>query len=80
MDQAATQTVTAGPVVQPAPGIAPGATLTDPAQGLKVARTMATATAGHGLGTAHLTANLALNAPTSTPAGTYTATLTLTAI
>ena len=74
------QTVTAGAAVSPAPGIAPGATPADPSQGLKTARTMASAAAGVGVGTAVLNANLALNAPTNTPPGTYTATLTLTAI
>ena len=80
IDSAAGQTVTPGGVVQPAPGIAPGATPSDPAQGLKTSRTLATAASGASLGTAHVSAGLALNAPTSTPAGTYSATLTLTAI
>ncbi|MEN3358938.1 MAG: hypothetical protein V7637_2920 [Mycobacteriales bacterium] len=79
-DKAASQTVTAGSTVAAANGLAPGATAGDPAQGLKTARTLATAAAGAGLGTAHVSAGLTLNAPTSTPAGSYSATLTLTAI
>jgi Bacterial Ig-like domain (group 3) len=74
------QTVTAGPAVPPAPGIAPGASPPDPGQGIKTSRTLASAAAGSGAGTAVLNANLALNAPTNTPPGTYSATLTLTAI
>jgi hypothetical protein len=70
-------TVTAGPAVAPAPGIAPGANPTDPAQGLKTSRTLAT---GTGTGTAVLSAGLALNAPTSQAPGAYSAVLTLTAI
>ncbi|HEX5144158.1 MAG TPA: WxL domain-containing protein, partial [Mycobacterium sp.] len=79
VDQATNQTVTAGGAIAPDNGIAPTAT---PAAGvgLSTSRTMATATASHGIGTAHLDALLNLNAPTSTPAGTYNATLTLTAI
>ena len=80
ISHAATQTVTAGSAVAPAPGLAPGAVPTDPTQGLKTARTLATATAGAGIGTAEMTAVLALAAPTSTPPGQYTAALTLTAI
>jgi hypothetical protein len=80
VDKAGTQTVTAGGVVAAASGIAPGASPADPGTGLKAARTLATATPGAGLGTAHISAGLTLNAPTSTPAGTYTATFTLTAI
>lgn len=80
VDKAAGQTVTAGSVVAPAAGLDPGASPSDLAQGLATARTLATAAAGAGLGTAHVSASLALNAPTSTPAGHYTATLTLTAI
>jgi hypothetical protein len=79
VDQATNQTVTAGGTIAPDNGIAPTAT---PAAGvgLSTSRTLATATASHGIGTAHLDALLNLNAPTSTPAGTYNATLTLTAI
>ncbi|RJQ76318.1 Ig-like domain repeat protein [Pseudonocardiaceae bacterium YIM PH 21723] len=73
------QNITAGPAVQPADAIQPGAT---PGNGLGIAssRTLATAAAQGGTGTANLGADLALNVPTSTVAGTYTATLTLTAI
>jgi Big-like domain-containing protein len=79
IDKGAGQTVTAGTTVAPANGIAPGTT--PPAgNGLSTSRTLATAAALAGIGTAHLDALLNLNAPTSTPAGTYTAVLTLTAI
>lgn len=79
IDKGASQTIAAGPLVDPALGIAPGAPA--PAgKGLAAARTMATAGNGSGLGTAHLGAGLSLNVPTSTVAGTYTAVLTLTAI
>ncbi|HEV2639162.1 MAG TPA: Ig-like domain-containing protein [Actinocrinis sp.] len=71
------QTITEGPVVAPAAGVAPSDTGT---AGLASAQTLAAAAAGAGLGTAHLGANLQLNVPTTTTAGTYTATLTLTAI
>jgi hypothetical protein len=77
VDKAIAQTVTAGPVVLPADGLAPGATPSNPALGLKTARLMAT---GSGLGTTHLTATLVLHAPTSTLPRTYFATLTMTAI
>jgi hypothetical protein len=71
------QTITEGPVVPPANGVAPS----DPGTlGLASSQTLAAAAAGAGLGTAHLGANLELNVPTTTTAGTYTATLTLTAI
>lgn len=79
VDNAAAQTITVGPVVAAGNGLAPGA----PAPtgvGLGSSRTLATAGALGGNGTAHLGAGLALNVPTSTVAGTYTATLTLTAI
>ncbi len=79
VDKAPSQTVTAGGTIAPANGIAPGATPPS-GSGLKTSRTLATAAAAAGLGTAHLDALLSLNAPTSTPAGTYNATLTLTAI
>jgi len=79
VDKGPSQTITPGPVVSPAPGIAPGAT--PPAgQGLTSSRTLATAASGAGLGTANLGAGLALSVPTSTTAGTYSSTLTLTAI
>lgn len=77
IDSAVAQTITPGPVVNPANGLAPGVTPGDPALGLKTSRVLAT---GTGLGTTHLGATLTLKAPTSTPAGTYVATLTLTAI
>ena len=71
------QTITEGPVVAPADGVAPS----DAGDlGLSSAQTLASAPAGAGLGTAQLGANLALNVPTTTTPGTYTATLTLTAI
>ncbi|HEY2764097.1 MAG TPA: Ig-like domain repeat protein [Pseudonocardiaceae bacterium] len=79
IDKAAAQTVTPGATIDPANGIAPGAS--PPAGiGLSVSRTLATAATLAGIGTAHLDALLNLNVPTSTTAGTYTTTLTLTAI
>lgn len=79
VDKATSQTVTAGGTIAPDNGIEPMAT---PASGvgLSTSRTLATAAASAGIGTAHLDALLNLSAPTSTPAGTYNATLTLTAI
>lgn len=75
------QTITAGALVSPAsPVLDEGATPADPTQGLRVSRTLASAAAGQGTGTAHLGADLALNVPTTVIAGTYDATLTLTAI
>ena len=71
------QTITEGPVVNPANGVAPSDTGT---LGLSTSQTLASTGPGFGLGTAHLGANLSLNVPTTTTAGTYTATLTLTAI
>jgi len=71
------QTITEGPTVAPANGVAPSDTGT---LGLSTAQTLASTAAGAGLGTAQLGANLTLNVPTTTTAGTYTATLTLTAI
>jgi hypothetical protein len=71
------QTITEGPVVNPADGVPPSDTGT---AGLAASQTLASTAPGFGLGTAHLGANLALNVPTTTTAGTYTATLTLTAI
>ncbi|MGQ0777173.1 MAG: Ig-like domain repeat protein [Pseudonocardiales bacterium] len=79
VDAGPSQTITPGPAVSPALGIAPGAT-PPPGQGLASSRTLATAASGAGIGTANLGANLALNVPTSTTAGTYSSTLTLTAI
>ncbi|GIF25133.1 hypothetical protein BJ973_007387 [Actinoplanes tereljensis] len=79
VDQGASQAVTAGPQVDPANAIAPGAAA--PAdRGLATSRTLASAAAGKGVGTAHLNATVSLQAPTTTVAGTYTATLTITAI
>lgn len=65
------QSVTAGAVV--APGFPTG-------DGLSVPRTLASAQAGGGLGSAVLGAGLVLEIPVDTPAGRYRATLTLTAI
>ena len=72
-----TGTITAGPVVPPANGVAPGDTGT---LGLKSSRVLATAPAGAGFGTATYSATLLLQAPTTTTAGAYSATLTLTAL
>ena len=71
------QTITEGPVVNPANGVPPSDTGT---LGLSTSQTLASTAPGFGLGTAQLGANLSLNVPTTTTAGTYTATLTLTAI
>jgi len=60
------QAVTAGGTVAPGTGVS--------------GKTLASATSGHGLGTAILNAALNLRVPTNTTEGTYTATLTLTAI
>ncbi|XVV13317.1 Ig-like domain repeat protein [Actinoplanes sp. CA-131856] len=79
VDKADVQTVTAGAKVDPANAIAPGASAPS-GNGLASSRTLATAAAGAGVGTAHLNADVALQAPTSTVAGTYSATLTITAI
>lgn len=79
LDAPASMLITAGPQVNPALGVAPGVTPSDPALGLKSLRTLATNPAG-GLGTTHLSANLTLDVPTSTVAATYDAILTLTAI
>ncbi|WP_051385398.1 Ig-like domain-containing protein [Actinokineospora inagensis] len=79
VDKSAPQNITVGAAVNPANAIAPGASA--PAGlGLASARTLATAAALGGNGTANLSADLALNVPTSTVAGTYSALLTLTAI
>jgi hypothetical protein len=79
VDKVAGQTITSGPVVAAGDALAPGAAA-PPGVGLGSSRTLATAGALAGNGTAHLSAGLALNVPTSTVAGTYTAVLTLTAI
>ncbi|MFI1581331.1 alkaline phosphatase family protein [Embleya sp. NPDC020630] len=63
------QQVTAGSPIAPA---------TD--GGIKTTRTLGSAEAGHGRGTAVLGADLSLNLPTTTAPGTYSATLTVTAI
>ncbi|MEU6154047.1 Ig-like domain-containing protein [Actinosynnema sp. NPDC047251] len=79
VDKSPVQNITTGPVVAPADAIVPGASA--PAGlGLASSRTLATAAALGGNGTANLGADLALKVPTSTLAGTYTAILTLTAI
>jgi hypothetical protein len=79
IDSSAGQIVVLGPVVWPAtPPL-----VSDPTGGtfgLHVSRTLASAAAGSGTGTAHVGADLALNVPTSVQAGVYEATLTLTAI
>jgi hypothetical protein len=57
--------------------------VTDPTGGtfgLHVSRTLASAAAGSGTGTAHVGADLTLDVPASVQAGVYEATLTLTAI
>ena len=72
-----TGTITAGPVVAPANGVAAGDAGT---LGLKGSRVLATAPAGAGFGTATYSATLLLQAPTTTTAGSYSATLTLTAL
>jgi hypothetical protein len=79
IDKVAAQNITAGPAVNAATALAPGSAAPD-GIGLASARTLASAAANGGNGTAHLGAGLALNVPTSTVAGTYTAVLTLTAI
>ncbi|HEX6360858.1 Ig-like domain-containing protein [Actinophytocola sp.] len=79
VDKLAAQNITAGPVVAPAAALAPGVAAPS-GFGLAASRTLATAAAAGGNGTAHLSADIALNVPTSTVAGTYTAVLTLTAI
>jgi hypothetical protein len=77
VDESTGQAITLGAAVSPANGVPASDTGT---AGLAKSQTLATATPGHGLGTAHLGAALALNVPTTTTAGTYTSTLTLTAI
>jgi hypothetical protein len=79
IDEAPGMTVTAGPVIMPADGIQPGATVGDPQEGLKSSRALAVSQPG-ALGTAHLGAELVLHAPTTTVSATYDAILTLTAI
>ena len=83
VDKATSQTVTAGPPITPAQGVAP-ATANDPILGLGTSRVLATAAAGASTGTAHITAGLTLNAPTNTVPNTvahpvYSTTLTITA-
>ena len=79
VDKLGAQNITTGPVVDPAGALEPGAAAPTGA-GLAAARTLATAAASGGNGTAHLSADVTLNVPTSTVAGTYTAVLTLPAI
>ncbi|MGI5501366.1 Ig-like domain repeat protein [Lentzea sp. CA-135723] len=79
VDKSPVQNITAGPNVDPANALVPGASAPN-GLGLAAARTLATAASLGGNGTANLSADLALKVPTSTQAGTYTATLTLTAI
>ena len=83
LDKATTQTVTAGPVVAPAHGLAP-ASPADSTNGLLTSRVLAQSLTGTPTGTAHVTAGLLLNAPTNTAPNTaahpvYSATLTITA-
>lgn len=66
-----------GQVVTPGEPVAPGFPTGD---GLSVPRSLASATAGNGVGTAQLGAGLDLAVPVDTPAGVYTALLTITAI
>jgi hypothetical protein len=79
VDSSAGQFIVLGPSVSPATP----ALVNDPAGGtfgLHVSRTLASAAAGSGTGSAHVGADLKLNVPTSVQAGVYEATLTLTAI
>ncbi|ACU69404.1 NHL repeat-containing protein [Catenulispora acidiphila DSM 44928] len=71
------QTLTTGPSVAPANGVAAS---DNGALGLSQSRTLVSAASGAGLGTAKIGATLALNVPTTTTAGTYQSTLTLTVI
>lgn len=71
------QTLTTGPTVAPANGVAAS---DNGNAGLAQSRTLVSASAGAGLGTAKIGASLALNVPTTTTAGTYQSTLTLTVI
>ncbi|WP_394553040.1 hypothetical protein ACDF64_01630 [Agromyces sp. MMS24-JH15] len=61
----------------PGAAVAPGTGETD---GLAVARTLASAPAGHARAASVVGADLALELPLDTPRGTYTATVTLTAL
>jgi Bacterial Ig-like domain (group 3) len=80
VDSNPSQTIVAGPVVLPASPVTVVDLPVGSARGLKTSRTLASAAAGHGTGTAHLGADLVLNVPTTVTAGTYEAVLTLTAI
>jgi hypothetical protein len=71
------QVLTAGPAIAAANGVPAS---DNGGAGLSVARTLVSASAGNGLGTAKVGASLALNVPTTTTAGTYQSTLTLTVI
>lgn len=80
LDHSAGQVIVAGHQVDPAqPPVLTDLAASDP-RGLSTSRQLATAAAGQGTGTAHLSAQVTLNVPTSVQAGTYEATLTLTAI
>jgi surface-anchored protein len=67
----------AGAGVTAGPAVTSGFTGDD---GLSVARTLASAAPGNGVGTSRLGAGLAIEAPTSLKPGTYTATITFTVI
>lgn len=67
----------AGQDVTPGESVVPGFPT---GEGLSVPRSLASATAGNGLGSAELGAGLDLEVPTDTPAGVYRALLTITAI
>ncbi len=74
------QTIVAGPRISPAGPPVWADLAAGDAHGLKAPRTLGSAAAGAGTGTAHLGATLNLNVPTTVVAGSYEATLTLTAI
>ena len=74
------QTITAGGPVTGATETSAGSTPSNPALGLETARTIGSATAGHGVGTAVFDAALTLNIPTNVPPATYFGVLTFTAI
>ena len=74
------QTITAGGAVTAATETSAGSTPINPALGLETARTLGSATAGHGVGTAIFDAALTLNIPTNVPPATYFGVLTFTAI
>ena len=83
LDKATSQTVVAGPTVNPSAGLAPGSAI-DGANGLRGSRTLASSATGTSTGTAHVMAGLTLNAPTNTAPNSvahpsYNATMTITA-